>query len=240
MKSPLRQATATTVGVLCVLLMRAPILVASGRAVSFTSADGTPLAGLLYEAAHRPAPGVILVHMLGKSKEEWAHLADRLQDAGATVLAIDLRGHGSAGGSAAVLPPMVADVRAAIDWLNGRPGVRAAGLAVVGASLGANLAALASADAPQVRAIALLSPSLDYRGLRLDAGVIKKIGGRAIWLAASTSDPYSLRTIRELAAAGATVEQHLGTARGHGTQILVGDPDLARALVDWLARTLIF
>ena len=39
-------------------------------------------------------------------------------------------------------------------------------IGVVGASLGANLALLAAADLPLVRAIALLSPSLDYRGLR--------------------------------------------------------------------------
>ena len=39
--------------------------VAAGRPVTFASADGITLAGLLYEAASRPAPGVVLHCRLG-------------------------------------------------------------------------------------------------------------------------------------------------------------------------------
>jgi dienelactone hydrolase len=46
--------------------------------------------------------------------------------------------------------------------------VRGDQIAIVGRSLGASLALLAVVNVPQVRAIALLSPSLDYRGLRTD------------------------------------------------------------------------
>lgn len=213
---------------------------ASGRSVNFTAPDGTPLAAMLYEASNRPAPGVVLVHMLGRSKDEWSALADRIQDAGATVLALDLRGHGSSGGNGATLAPMASDVRAALDWLSARPGVRPDSLAIVGASLGANLAAVVAADATAVRGVALLSPSLDYRGVRVDRAVVRKLGDRPVWLAASTDDPYALRTVKELASGTGPREQRLSGARAHGTALLSSDPDLARALVDWLRRTLIF
>jgi alpha-beta hydrolase superfamily lysophospholipase len=212
---------------------------AAGRPVTWTGPDGTALAGMLYEAG-RQAPGVVLVHMLGRSKDEWAGIASRLQEAGVTALAMDLRGHGSSSGSGATFAPMSGDVRAAADWLAARGNVRQGAVAIVGASLGATLAALAAADAPSVRAVALISPSLDYRGLRLDASVMKKLGRRAVWLVASTEDPYALRTVRELAGTDAAREQRLSAVRAHGTALFAADPDLTPALVDWLRRALIF
>ncbi len=136
--------------------------------------------------------------MLGRSKEDWENVANQLADAGLVVLAVDLRGHGRSSGATAMLPPMVGDLRAAVTWIAARPNVVPGGIALVGASLGANLAALAAADSSQVRAVALLSPSLDYRGIRIDGAVIKKIGTRPMWLAASMHDPYALRTLKSL------------------------------------------
>jgi alpha-beta hydrolase superfamily lysophospholipase len=230
----------TLVTFVLTLLTNATPLLAAGRPVGFTAADGTTLAAMLYESNLRPSPGIVLVHMLGRSKDEWALMAERLQDAGATVLAFDLRGHGSSAGSASTLGPMAGDVSAAIDWLATRPNVRPGAVAVVGASLGANLAAIAAASKATVRAVALLSPSLDYRGVRLDAATMKRLGARPVWLAASSEDPYALRTLKELVAGGGSREQYLSSVRAHGTTLLTADPDLARTLMDWLRRTLIF
>ncbi|MEW6320060.1 MAG: alpha/beta fold hydrolase [Acidobacteriota bacterium] len=223
-----------------VLVVAAPTARA-GRPVTLASEDGTPLAGQLYEAASRPAPGVVLIHMLGRSRADFDGLAGDLQRAGLTALALDLRGHGSSGGAATPSAAMVADVRAAIDWLAARPGVRPDALALVGASLGANLALLAGAEHPAVRGMALLSPSLDYRGIRLDPALMKKAGARAILLVASTEDPYALRTIRDLTAASPIARQQwLSGAEAHGTRLLAADPALGPELVDWARRTLIF
>lgn len=222
------------------LLACASPALAAGRPVNLTASDGTALAGMLYEASQRPAPGVVLVHMLGRSKDEWGRFAEQLQDAGLTALAIDLRGHGHSSGDGSMLPQMVHDVAGAVSWLTSRPNVRASAIAVVGASLGANLAALAAAALPTVRAVALLSPSLDYRGVRLDLATMKKIGDRPVWVAASTEDPYAIRTIKELTADAAGIEQRLTGARGHGTLLLAADRDVGTGLVDWLKRALIF
>jgi alpha-beta hydrolase superfamily lysophospholipase len=177
--------------------------------------------------------------MLSRSKSDWGALPDRIRDAGMTALAIDLRGHGQSSGSAQGLSDMVQDVRAAVQWLATRPNVRGDAIAVVGASLGASLALLAAPDLPQVRAIGAISPSSDYRGLRTDVALVKRIGRRAIWLAASAEDPLALRTLRDMAAEpSGPREQVVSTAVAHGTPLLDRDPDLARALIDWLRRAL--
>lgn len=226
---------------LCFLTLVAPAPAeASGRAVTLPSTGGVTLAAELCEPSARPAPAVVLVHMLTRNKSEWGSLCDRLQDAGLAALAIDLRGHGNSTGSPAALPDMVQDVRAAVTWLAGRPGVRGGSIALAGASLGATLAVLATVDLPQVRALALLSPSVDYRGLRAEPSLLARLPGRPIWMAASTGDPLALRTLRDYAAEpSGPREQHLVDRLAHGTALLGAEPDLARTLVDWLRRTLL-
>ena len=222
-------------------LLLAPDAVGNGRSVTLSSLDGTPLAAELYEASSRPAPAVVLIHMLTRSRRDWNDVADRVQDAGITALALDLRGHGGSSGSAQSLPDMVQDVSAAVAWLSARPGVRPEAIGVVGASLGASLALLAAVEQPSLRAIGLVSPSLDYRGLRTDAGLLRRVGARPIWLAASGEDPYALRTLRDFASEpSGPREQFISNAAGHGTVLLAADGDLGRALVDWLRRSLLF
>jgi alpha-beta hydrolase superfamily lysophospholipase len=213
---------------------------AGGRGVTLQSLDGTALSGELYESSSRPAPAVVLIHMLTRNKGDWDNLANRIQDAGITALAIDLRGHGNSSGSPQDLAAMVQDVRAAVQWLSVRQGVRPGAIGLVGASLGASLALLAAVDLPPVRAIGLVSPSLDYRGLRTDASLLKRIGARPIWLAASAEDPLALRTLRDFAnEPSGPREQHVSSAAGHGSSLLNADGDVGRALVDWLRRSLL-
>ena len=225
--------------ILLAVVLSSPVEAAGSR-VTFSSLDGTTLAGEYFEAGNRPSPGVVLVHMLSRNKGDWHGLPDRIRDAGITALTIDLRGHGGSSGSSADLAAMVQDVRAAAQWLAARPNVRPDAIAIVGASLGASLALLAAADSQLVRAIGAVSPSLDYRGLRTDVALIKRIGARPIWLAASTEDPLALRTVRDFAAeSSGPREQHVSSVAAHGTQLLDRDGDVARALVDWLRRSLL-
>jgi pyridoxine 5-phosphate synthase len=213
---------------------------AAGTRVSFPSGDGVVIAGELHEAASHPAPAVLLVHMLSRSHTDWGALPERIRDAGLTALAIDLRGHGQSSGSPQDLQAMVGDVRAAAQWLSTRPNVRGDQIAVVGASLGASLALLAVVNVPQVRAIALLSPSLDYRGLRTDNTLVKRLGARSIWLAASDQDPLALRSLRDIASEpSGPREQHVSSVLAHGTVLLDKDGDVVRSLVDWLRRSLL-
>jgi pimeloyl-ACP methyl ester carboxylesterase len=226
-------------GALLMLLITAGGAQAASRAVSLRAADGVVLAASVYDAPASPAPAVVLVHMLTRTKEDWRPLAERLQAAGITALALDLRGHGQSEGSAAPAAAMALDVRAAVAWLAARSDVTAGAVAIVGASLGASLALIAAADTPAVRSVALLSPAADYRGVRLDAAA-KKYGSRPLLLIASTEDPYALRTVRAVTGEHQpTHEQRISTQAAHGSHLVDRDPEVAAALVDWLRRTLL-
>lgn len=214
---------------------------AASRQVQMRAADGVALAASVYDAPVSAAPAVVLVHMLTRTKEDWRPFAERLQAAGMTALAFDLRGHGQSEGSSAPAAAMALDVQAALKWLAERPDGGSARVAVVGASLGATLAVLAAAEAPAVRGLALLSPAADYRGLRLDSAA-RKYGARPLLAVASSEDPYALRTVRALSGDAPAMpmrESRVSAVAAHGTQLLDRDPELAAALVDWLRRTLL-
>lgn len=225
----------------CAILLAGVPAVASGRVVTLSAADGTSLSATFYESAAQPAPGVVLVHMLGRQRDDWASVAERLQEQGVAALTVDLRGHGGSSGTTTPLTKMTQDVRAAVVWLSGRAGVRPGAIGIAGASLGASFALQVGVELPSVRSVALLSPSLEYRGVRIDAALVKKFGARPLLFVASSEDPYALRTLRDLVADTSGMrEQRLSSVAAHGTNLLRADPDLTSAVVDWFRRTLVF
>jgi alpha-beta hydrolase superfamily lysophospholipase len=238
---PALQWVRTAVQICAVLLTTLPLSLAgaASQRVSFRTDDGLTLAATWYEASSRPAPAVIFVHMLQKSRRDWDQVATQMAAEGIEGLAIDLRGHGDSPGSPQDYTGMVQDVRAARRFLSSRPDVLPSRIGIAGASIGASLAALASADDPAVVSLALLSPSIDYRGLRLDQA-IKKYGARPALLVVGDNDGYAVRTARDLAKAGGGVREVLVLPRaGHGTAMLAGDTDLGRRLLEWFRRTLL-
>jgi hypothetical protein len=90
-----------------------------------------------------------------------------------------------------------------------------------------------------VLAVALLSPGLEYRGLRTEPAM-KKYAARPALLMGSTNDPYAWRSIRQLAAVGPGArEVRLTEATAHGTVLFSRDAALAVTLVDWFRKTLL-
>ncbi|MGE0361595.1 MAG: alpha/beta hydrolase family protein [Vicinamibacterales bacterium] len=232
--------TARAVAWLAALAVALPLPAGAAETVQLRAADGTSVAATLYPASRRPAPAIVLVHMLTRSRDDWRGFAERLQAAGAACLAIDLRGHGGSSGSAAPSAAMALDVRAAVAWLAARSDIDAGAIGIVGASFGATAALLAAGDSPVVKAVALVSPAGDYRGVRLDGG-LRKYGSRPLLLVASTEDPYALRTVRALTEDEPPGRQlRLSALAAHGSHLLDRDPDAATAVVDWLRQTLLF
>lgn len=214
--------------------------------VTFRTKDGVAIAASFYQPSRRPTPCVILVHMLTRSRDDWQALGSRLADAGIAALAIDLRGHGASGpdpradpAAAQDLSPDVLDVQAARAFLASRPDLGVTSVGIAGASIGANLAALAAAADPGIRSIALLSPGLDYRNLHTDAA-LRKYGPRPLLMVSSEEDGYSTRSVRRLQkAAGAGNRDVLVlNGAGHGTMMLSRQPDLVARLVAWFQQTL--
>ena len=206
--------------------------------VSLKAPDGVSVAASWYEPSARPAPAVILIHMLKKSRADWDAVGSRLASDGIGALAIDLRGHGESSGDASDLTAMVRDVEAARQYLAARADVIRTKVGIAGASLGANLAVLYGAEDGSIASLALLSPSSDYRGLRIEAP-IRKFGSRPVFLAVSDDDAYAMRSAKELQKGGPGIRELLVlNGAGHGTNMLSRSPDLTGALVAWFHRTL--
>lgn len=116
--------------------------------VTVHARDGVPLRAT-YLPAVAPVegrPAVVLAHGFAshRRKPPYAYLAERLAEV-ASVLTVDLRGHGASGGRCTLGAQEILDVRAAAVWLRreGHPWV-----AAVGASMGATAALRAAGTGP--------------------------------------------------------------------------------------------
>jgi hypothetical protein len=230
--------------VVALTLAASPALAAEPQTVTFAARDGVQISGVLQLPAKTPAPAVVLLSMLGRNHRDWDAAAAQFVDAGIAVLAVDFRQVGLADPGAADIVgspfgALVLDAEAARAYLGTRPEINPARIGMAGASLGANVAVLAAANDPMVRSLALLSVSLDYRGLKLELA-LKKFASRPALLVASSEDPFALRSARQAVSMGeGPRELRVLSGAGHGSVMLSREPDLATALVDWFLRTLL-
>jgi dienelactone hydrolase/catechol 2,3-dioxygenase-like lactoylglutathione lyase family enzyme len=117
---------------------------------------GVTLGGYLFkpQAGRPPYPAVVLLHGFAGHAYNLAGPARLTAANGYVVLALSLRGWlGSEGESDQGLRQPL-DVLAAIDWLGRRPLVDRERLALVGASMGGQVALLTAAHKPPIRAVA--------------------------------------------------------------------------------------
>jgi len=227
---------------LLVLTLAGPALAAEPQTVSFTTRDGVQITGSLFLPDKRPAPAVVLLHMMTRSRHDWDGAAQKFADAGIAALSIDFRRAGQPRSDVqgdGDLADLVLDVEAARSYLAARSEIAPGRIGIAGASVGANAAVIAAASDPSVRSLALLSPSMEYRNLRMDPA-LRKFGSRPALLVASSEDPYALRSARGMVSMGdGPRELRVLSGAGHGTVMLGRDPDLVSALVDWFLRTLL-
>lgn len=136
------------------------------------------------EAVFQPSEDgkyVILLHDLGRKKEDFSVFGKSLEKAGFGYLAVDLRGHGQSTnlniqtnfkktGEDNEFNQMTKDVDAAIGYLN-RKGVYNENIFLLGAGLGANIAAKSLPMHPKIGGVILLTPSLKSRDVLTMAGI---------------------------------------------------------------------
>lgn len=150
--------------------------------VHLAAADGARLHGWWLPAAGGSAKGTVL-HLHGNAANISNHLplVAWLPAAGFNVLTVDYRGFGRSEGQP-TLDGVVADGRAALDWLRGRPGVDAGRLIVLGQSLGGATAirVLAEDGGRGVRLLVVDSAFASYRGIAREAAAQSPVLG---WLA---------------------------------------------------------
>lgn len=164
------------------------------------------------------------------------------------ILSPDLRGHGNStdrGDETLTYRDMpvtefgnyVSDVIAIIDNVVADEDHSVSGdsIYVIGASIGANTAALMTTQRPNIRRLVLLSPGLDYRGLE-PYEALRQFDGEVL-ICASEEDEYSAKSSRKLATiAPDRFELRIYPGSSHGTDIINNNEDAMRELVHWLLK----
>ncbi|MEM9953324.1 MAG: alpha/beta fold hydrolase [Chloroflexota bacterium] len=178
------------------------------------------------------APAVILLHMLNSNRQAYEPLIPSLVDAGYVVLNVDMRGHGDTGGSND-WDLAIEDTQLWFNWLREQEIVDDSQIAIIGASIGSNVALIAcDNDSDCVTAIAL-SPGIDYRGVQPADSIAN---GLNTLLIASHSDGQSASAIRQFfadATGYVSTRMYLGSA--HGTRLFRNELDsVSGAILDWL------
>jgi len=134
--------------------------------VDLRTKDGIRLAGLLRETrSETPVGSVVLAHGITVEKNEggfYRTLAGMLSDAGFHSIRVDFRGHGESDGrpEEMTISGERLDLAETVDFLTARFHLP---IGIVGTSFGAGVSVLYAAEAARsIRALALLSPVLDY------------------------------------------------------------------------------
>ena len=209
--------------------------------ISLKTEDGFEIIGSFYKS--QSDVGVVLLHMLNKNRNDWDVFAEQLQKEGYSILSIDLRGHGQSlkkDGrtvewqmfSEKDFNDMILDVKAAKEFLEQKGVIK---INLIGASIGANIALNYAAEDIEIKTIVLLSPGLDYRGVKTEENV-KDYGNRPILIVASEDDEYSAISSKKLLElAIGKKELKMYTNAGHGTRMFP-NTDLDKIIIDWLKQ----
>ena len=207
--------------------------------VEIAGVDGLRIVGDLRSDGGSPQPAVLLLHMLNNRRQSWDPLVPELLAAGYTVLAIDMRGHGETGGS---MDWSLAeeDLRLVFDWLQARPEVDADHVAVIGASIGANMALRTGVNDAAAAAVIMLSGGLDYRGVTTDDALVA-YGDRPVLIVAAEGDGYAANSAETLHAQQAELGNSqliIYDGSAHGTSLFAAQPGIIPTLVEWLDQTI--
>jgi len=217
--------------------------------VKFKTEDGFEIYGN-YEASDiKDAPAVLLLHMMPATKESWTDFQAKLAQEGFQSLAIDLRGHGESvtqNGEDVYYQNFtdkehqekINDIEAAVEFLSEK-GVQKSSLALAGASIGANLACWYLADENEVKTAILISPGLDYRGIKLQEKLAGLDEGQSVLLACGgDKDEYSQKTVNDVFDdIKVKKEKFIFDDAEHGTKIFMTHPEFMDEIINWLKET---
>ena len=209
-----------------------PVAANGLQTVTIDSPDGVKLVGSLLDSGKPNSSALLLLHQWQSDRHSYDEFAKRMQAKGFTVLSIDGRGFGestkkadgttvSAGRSDADVKAMLGDVGAAIDFLKKQKNVDGARIGIVGASYGSSLAIIYAADHPDIKAVALLSPGLNYFGNMPVAPAVEKYIENDLLLFAAEDDKESADAVRKLTSdkSDSRRSQKIYPSGGHGTAL---------------------
>lgn len=221
------------------------------QTVKFMSEENVEIVGTFYESPKANSPAVVLLHQWGSNRKSYDEFAKRLQAKGFGVLAIDGRGFGESVKTTdgktvgtdrgdETVKGMKADVDNAFQFLSKQRNVDANRIGIVGASYGSSLAIIYGAENTKVKAVALLSPGVNYFGNLPIENAVKSYGMRPILLVAAEDDKESAETVKRLkeSVPNEKYETQIYEKGGHGTGIFAAKVGLEDLLEQFLTKSL--
>lgn len=215
--------------------------------VNFITKDGVTISGNYYPNKEAKFAG-ILIHQRSFTKESLEDLAKFLNQEGYAILTIDLRGHGESTNS--IFGKLsyknfnlndekkyINDIEAASLFLE-KEGYNKEKQFLIGISIGANLSFQFLNENPQIKAVVLFSPGINYRGITLENYKKEGVEDR-IFIVISLDDKQSAeagKVLKERYPKSFLIEYSFG---GHGIEILKNHPDIKEKLILWLREKLI-
>ncbi len=215
-----------------------------GERVSFTTADGVVIVGTLYLAEGTNNPAIVCLHQWRSDRSSYDAVAKTLWQEGFTVLTIDQRGYGESirtSDGKPVRPDrrIQEDVKAAVAFVRSQKGVMKNNIGLLGASYGASNAIIFAADHPEIRAVALLSPGLNYFNVLPTLDAVRRYGERPLLAVASSEDIRSVEAVQEYAKIKTEkYESKIYENAGHGTSMFPSASDLLPRVVKFFTRNL--
>jgi len=193
-----------------------------------------------------PAPTVLLLHQFNSSRAQWAELIPDILRWGYAVLAPDLHSFGEStvilrDGSEEEyeltdLDDMLLDVAAAIEYLKTRSEVDAEAIGVVGASVGGNLAYVASGAFPEVKTAVSMSPNASPSGDALLGRDFPGFSPHSVLFMSDEAEASDAQALADNVAKPVDIRIYEGKI-AHGVQLLDNSwmkPDIR----DWLTANL--
>jgi uncharacterized protein len=135
---------------------------AAREAVSFPSL-GEELAGMIFlPDSNAAAPVLVVCHGAGEFKENYFEMCDLLASQGIAALAIDMHGHGRSGGKRfhVNMHEWVADVRAAVEYLQKHPAIDRERIGAFGLSSGGTAILEAAMVEPRLKTLVALTATV--------------------------------------------------------------------------------
>lgn len=222
----------------------------------FLAEDGLAIHGWFKESPAGQASLVVGLPMRRSTHESYAPLFEAIEARLAAdtmvprpvphLLALDLRGHGKSiyrNGDTILVETMPTsdylaipyDVALVVDSLVAALGDRidTANIIVVGASIGANAAIMATQHTDAIDKVVLLSPGTDYRGME-PAESFREFAGETL-IVATRGDSYSFNSSQQLMKekmSGWLLKAYGGSA--HGTDLIKIDKTAMQDVLDWM------
>lgn len=200
----------------------------SVEVVSFETEDGVKILADYYRFPKSKFAG-ILVHMMPADRKSFNNLAKELQKAGYSVLAIDLRGHGESINSTNGFlnyknftdeehQASIYDLKAGSEFLKNE-GFPIENQFLIGASIGANLSLQFLSQNKNLKAVVLLSPGVNYRGIKIEEFLEKSLEDK-ILVIIGKKDFQSIDSLELFKKNTPSSTIYLLETNAHGTDLL--------------------